>query len=67
METEKGQHIKTISGSTTNSMIDLTWNLIDEHGKKFNGATFNGVFHVTYPRDKAPGVPAKVKFFKVGQ
>lgn len=47
--------------------VDLDWNLIDEHGKKFDGASFEGVFRVTYPGEKNPGPPAKTTFNKVGE
>jgi hypothetical protein len=67
LKTVNGKHLKTIIGSTTNGMIDLDWDLTDEHGKKFNGASFEGAFRVAYPGDKTPGPPAKATFNKVGE
>ena len=67
LQTVEGKHIKTITGSSTNGMIDQEWNMTDEHGKKFNEDAFEGVFRVTYPGDKAPGPPAKTTFNKVGE
>ncbi len=66
LKTVKGKHIKTITGSTTNGMIDLDWNLADEHGKRFNGDSFEGIFQVVYPRDKARNPPARSRFSKIG-
>src|SRR5579885_782691 len=66
LQTLKGQHIKNIIGSTTNGMIDLEWNLVGEHGKKFKGNSFIGLFYVTYPDDVRSNVPAKTQFNKIG-
>lgn len=64
LKTAKGTHIKTITGSTTNGLIDLEWDLKDEHGKQFEGDSFGGFFHVTYPGDTHVNAPAKKEFTK---
>lgn len=42
-----GDHIKTISGVTTNGTINERWNLIGDSGKKYPFNAFNAVFHIT--------------------
>jgi hypothetical protein len=66
LQTIKGQHIKTIIGSTTNSMIDLEWNLTGERGRKFKDNSFIGLFYVTYPDDVRSNAPAKTQFNRIG-
>jgi len=62
----KGKHLKTITGVATNGMIDLDWDLRDEHGKKFEGTSFIGVFHITYPDNITTNAPAKDWFNYLG-
>ncbi|HVU28718.1 MAG TPA: hypothetical protein VHG71_13435 [Verrucomicrobiae bacterium] len=49
MKTTNGILLKTISGSTTNGVIKLHWDLIDDHGQRFTNEFFNSVFHITLP------------------
>ncbi len=65
LNTVNGKHLKTFTGSTTNGMISLDWDLHGEHGKEFKGASFDAFFHVTYPGEKTPGPPARDRFNRV--
>jgi len=47
LRTFSGKHIKTITGSTTNGVIEEHWNLTDERGNKFTDDSAEAVFHVT--------------------
>jgi len=60
-----GKHLKTITGSTTNGVINLEWDLKDDHGRKFKGDSFEGAFYVTYPDDSHTNPPAKDTFNRV--
>ena len=44
-----GQHLATLTGSTTNGEIKTVWNLVDDHGQKLHGETFNSIVHITLP------------------
>ncbi len=46
--TPAGAHIKTITGSTSNGIIEAHWDLIDEHGNKYTN-DFDSAFHVVLP------------------
>ena len=47
--TTNGAHLATLSGSTTNGEFNVIWNLVDDHGHRLNGETFNSIVHVTLP------------------
>ncbi len=47
--TTNGVHLKTLSGSTTNGEFNVLWNLVDDHGHRLNGETFNSIVHLTLP------------------
>jgi hypothetical protein len=47
--TTNGEHLKTISGSTTNGEFKEVWNLVDDHGNRLHGETFNSIVHITLP------------------
>lgn len=47
--TTNGVHLATLTGSTTNGEFDATWNLVDDHGHRLNGETFNSIVHITLP------------------
>ncbi|HEY5042451.1 MAG TPA: hypothetical protein VIK53_10655 [Verrucomicrobiae bacterium] len=49
LNTTNGERLKTITGSTTNGIIKVDWNLVDDHGQRFVGDFFNSVFHLTFP------------------
>jgi hypothetical protein len=65
LKTQKGKHLKTITGSTTNGVINLEWDLKDNHGKKFKGDSFEGAFYVTYPDDTHTNEPARDYFNRI--
>ena len=44
-----GAHLTTLTGSTTNGEFNVVWNLVDDHGRRLHGETFNSVVHVTLP------------------
>lgn len=66
LKTAKGKHIKTITGSTTNGMIESDWDLADEHGKNFKEDSFDGFFYVTYPGETLTNAPARKNFNRLG-
>ena len=45
----EGRHLKTLSGTTSNGVIKLQWDLIDEHGTRYTNNHFDSVFEVTLP------------------
>jgi hypothetical protein len=65
LTTPKGKHLKTITGSTTNGMIELDWDLKDDHGKKFMGDSFGGAFYVMYSGDTRTNAPARDTFNRI--
>ena len=62
--TIEGKHIRTFNGRTTNGVVDVEWNLVDEHGMVFSGSSFDGVFHISYPGDRSTNAPVKTRFTK---
>ena len=44
-----GEHLKTLTGSTTNGEFKTIWNLVNDHGHRLNGETFNSIVHITLP------------------
>lgn len=49
LNTTNGTRLKTITGSTTNGVIKVHWDLMDDHGVRFTNDFFNSVFHSTLP------------------
>jgi hypothetical protein len=49
IKTLSGEHVKTLSGSTTNGMIKVDWDLIDEKGHKYTGDSFESFFTIKLP------------------
>jgi len=47
--TTNGEHLKTLTGSTTNGEFNAIWNLVDDHGHRLTGETFNSIVHITLP------------------
>ena len=47
--TTNGEHLTTLTGSTTNGEFNVIWNLVDDHGHRLNGGTFNSIVHITLP------------------
>jgi hypothetical protein len=44
-----GSHLKTFTGTTSNGVITIDWNLIDDQGRRFTNDSFNSAFNVTLP------------------
>jgi hypothetical protein len=49
LRTPSGEHIKTITGRTSNGEINAHWDLTYEHGNKVTNNSFNADFHITLP------------------
>jgi hypothetical protein len=49
LKTPAGVHIRTLTGSTSNGVIKVHWNLVDDHGQRYAKDSFDSVFHVTLP------------------
>ena len=47
--TTNGAHLTTLAGSTTNGEFKTVWNLVDDHGHRLNGESFNSIVHITLP------------------
>ena len=47
--TTNGVLLKAISGTTSNGIIKVRWDLIEDNGSRFTGDFFNSVFHITLP------------------
>ncbi len=44
-----GRHVKTISGTTSNGIINVDWNLIDDQGNIYTNNSFNAIYNITLP------------------
>jgi hypothetical protein len=44
-----GKHLKTFTGTITNGIINVNWDLRDDHGNICTNQTFESVFNVTLP------------------
>lgn len=42
-------HLKTLAGSTSNSVIKVFWDLTDDEGRRCTNSFFNSIFHITLP------------------
>ncbi|MFZ0827978.1 MAG: hypothetical protein WAO02_11200 [Verrucomicrobiia bacterium] len=47
--TTNGAHLATLAGSTSNGEFNVVWNLVDDHGHRLNGETFNSIVRITLP------------------
>ena len=47
-----GELLRTLTGATTNGVIDLDWDLEDEQGNTRTNEAFDAVFHVTLTESK---------------
>ncbi len=52
LATATGEHLKTISGTTSNGVVNVFWNLVDDRGLRFTGESFNSTFKITLPDSK---------------
>jgi hypothetical protein len=44
-----GALIKTIAGTTTNGIVNVRWDLMDEHGRRFTADFFNSAWTIALP------------------
>jgi hypothetical protein len=44
-----GEHVKTFTGSTSNGLINLRWDLTDEEGKRCTNQVVDTVYRITLP------------------
>ena len=44
-----GEPIRTITGSTTNGIAEVRWDLTDDHGKRYTNDSLNSTWTVTFP------------------
>jgi len=49
MKTTDGILLKTITGATSNGIIKVHWDLIDENGIRLTNDFFNSIFHINLP------------------
>lgn len=47
--TTNGTLLKTISGTTTNGFLKVHWDLVNDHGQRFDGDNFDSVIQLTLP------------------
>jgi len=49
LKSPTGERLKTITGSTSNGLINVHWDLTDEHGRACTNESYDSVFHLTLP------------------
>jgi hypothetical protein len=49
IKTKSGAHLKTFNGRTTNGIIHVDWDLLDDRGEKYTNHSFVSYFHITLP------------------
>jgi len=49
LKSPSGVHIRTFTGSTSNGVINVHWDLTDDHGNQCTNESVDSVFHVTLP------------------
>lgn len=49
LTTPTGEHIRTITGSTSNGIVEVQWDLIDDNGKRYTNDSLNSTWTVTFP------------------
>jgi hypothetical protein len=49
LQSPAGDHLKTLTGSTSNGVINVHWDLIDDRGRRNTNEEFGSIFHVTLP------------------
>jgi len=51
-----GEHIHTISGTTTNGIVNVYWDLLYNGGKHYTNESFDSTWAVTFPDAPKPGI-----------
>jgi len=54
LTTPSGEHLHTITGSTTNGIVEVHWDLLYDGGKRYTNDSFNSTWTVTFPDPPAP-------------
>jgi hypothetical protein len=54
LTTPSGEHIHTIGGSTTNGIVEVHWDLIDDGGKRYTNDSINSTWTVRFPDPITP-------------
>src|SRR5262249_8651267 len=49
LTTPTGEPIRTFTGSTTNGIVEVRWDLIDDNGKRYTNESFESTWTVTFP------------------
>lgn len=49
LKSPAGLHVRTFTGTTSNGVIKVPWDLTDELGKNYTNDSVNSIFHVTLP------------------
>jgi hypothetical protein len=55
LTTPSGEHIHTITGSTTNGIVEVHWDLLYDGGKRYTKESFNSSWTVKFPDPPKPG------------
>jgi len=55
LTTLSGERIHTITGTTTNGIVNVYWDLLYDGGKRFTDESFNSTWTVTFPELSKPG------------
>ena len=50
LRSPSGAHIRTLTGATSNGVIEVPWDLTDEHGNKYTNDSFECRLAVTLPK-----------------
>lgn len=59
LTTPSGEHIHTISGTTTNGIVNVYWDLLYDGGKRYTNESFNSTWNVTFPGTPTNSTPAR--------
>lgn len=49
IQSPAGEVVKTFRGTTSNGVIEVVWDLIDDHGRPYPNESLGTVYHVTLP------------------
>ena len=55
-----GEHLRTITSSTTNGIVELNWDLICENGTRYTNESFNSSWTVTFPDPRPEAISSRV-------
>jgi hypothetical protein len=49
LKSPAGERLKTITGSTSNGLLKVRWDLTDDHGRPCTNESYDSVFHLALP------------------